>query len=83
MLALFHIAIDRGDHEKYLFLEILKIHSWQRVPQDRLHSLNDKNNNNKIKKLISHSEKAKGRDYASFSVLSKILQKVLSKRIAC
>ena len=47
------------------YMEIQKIHLWQRAPQDR-----------------SVTVKRRKGDYALFSVLSNILQKVLSKRIA-
>ena len=61
MLAPLHSAIDRGEHEKYLFLPL---YIWKygksicdsACPQDRLITVN----------------RQKG-DYASFSVLSNIL----------
>jgi len=57
MPAPFHSAIDRGEHDKYLFLSLYgntEIHSWQRAPQDRLVTV----------------KRQKG-NYALFSVLSK------------
>ena len=56
MLTPLHNVIDREENEKYFFLPhvaMQNIHSWQRAPQ----------------RLISHSEKAKGRLRFVFSVV--------------
>jgi len=70
MLAPLHGVIDRGEHEKYLFLPLYGNTENSLLtactPQDRLVTV----------------KRQKG-DYASFPVLSNILQNVLSKRIVC
>jgi len=66
MLAPLHSAIDRGEHESISSCYYMKIQN--------IHSWQCAPPG-----LISHNERAC--DYASFSVLSNILQKVLSKRI--
>jgi len=70
MLAPFHSTIDSGEHEKYLFLSLYG---------------NTENSLVAVCALEDRSVSVKRRkgDYALFSVLSNILQKVLSKRIAC
>jgi len=69
MLAPLHSAIDRGEHKKYLFLYNP---IWKYGKSTRDSAPQDR--------LVT-VKRQKG-DYALFSVLSNILQNVLSKRIA-
>ena len=69
MLAPFHSAIDRGEYEKYLFLS--------------LYGNTENHSWQRAPQDRSVTVKRQRGDYALFSVLSNILQKVLSKRIAC
>ena len=67
MLTPLHSVIYRGEYEKYLFLSLYGNTENSLVTA---HALN-----------IDYSQWKS--DYASFSVLSNILQNDLSKRIAC
>ena len=68
ILAPLHSIVDRGEHEKYLFLPL-----YGNTENSLATACTPE--------LISHSEKAKG-DYALFSELFNILQNILSKNIA-
>ena len=69
-IRMLHSIIDREEHGKYLFLPLWKYGEFTHDSAcPPLRSMN-------------HSEKAKGHNYALFSVLSNILQSILSKKIA-